>query len=115
MDINSHALNCSCCLCVQFLGLHGHSDESGDRQHSHSNNEQPEIPVYIYKMLVLMSGIYYFYLMETIFSIITYKDHHHDQHHHAVRKNTKAKQTHTNMMLIRMRTLTNHNITKTCH
>uniref|UniRef100_A0A8C9WVJ7 Zinc transporter ZIP4/12 EF-hand domain-containing protein n=1 Tax=Sander lucioperca TaxID=283035 RepID=A0A8C9WVJ7_SANLU len=42
-----------------------------------------EIPDYIYKILVLIAGIYYFYLMETIFSLIVYKDnHHHHQHHH---------------------------------
>ncbi|XP_026205146.1 zinc transporter ZIP4 [Anabas testudineus] len=71
-------------LLPMFLGLHAHSDESNSSQHSHSNNQQPEIPDYIYKMLVVMSGIYYFYLMETIFSMIAYKDnHHHDQHHHA--------------------------------
>ncbi|XP_056255630.1 zinc transporter ZIP4-like [Seriola aureovittata] len=35
-------------------------------------------------MLVMLAGIYYFYLMETIFSLVTYKDNHqHHQHHHA--------------------------------
>lgn len=70
----------SCGLLVQFLGLHVHSD-------GHSHEE--ETPVYIYKMLVLIAGIYYFYLMETIFSLVAYKDnHHHHQHHHGVREKT---------------------------
>ncbi|XP_060915114.1 zinc transporter ZIP4 [Labrus mixtus] len=62
-----------------FLGLHSHSDE-GDSHDGH----QEETPDYIYKMLVLLSGIYYFYLMETIFSLVAYKNknHHHHQHHH---------------------------------
>ncbi|XP_074468723.1 zinc transporter ZIP4 [Sebastes fasciatus] len=61
-------------LIPTFLGLHAHSD-------GHSHEE--ETPVYIYKMLVLIAGIYYFYLMETIFSLVAYKDnHHHHQHHH---------------------------------
>lgn len=64
---------------VQFLGLHVHSDGS---DHSHSE----EVPDYICKILVMMAGIYCFYLMETIFSIITtHKDsHHHSLHHHEV-------------------------------
>lgn len=64
-------------LCVQFLGLHS------DNEHS-QHNQGAEIPDYTYKMLVVMAGIYYFYLMETIFSVITYRNDHHD--HHAVRK-----------------------------
>ncbi|XP_018526260.1 zinc transporter ZIP4 [Lates calcarifer] len=66
-------------LLPMFLGLHVHSD-GGD---SHKHSRQEETPDYIYKMLVVMAGIYYFYLMETIFSLITYKEnHHHHQHHH---------------------------------
>ncbi|XP_029023786.1 zinc transporter ZIP4-like isoform X2 [Betta splendens] len=64
-------------LLPAFLGLHGHADGGG------GGREQPEIPDYIYKMLVVMSGIYYFYLMETVFSIVTYKNSLRDQHHHA--------------------------------
>lgn len=68
--------------CVQFLGLHVHSDA---QRHSHGGHEE-ETPDYIYKMLVVIGGIYFFYLMETMFSLIAYKDnHHHHQHHHAVR------------------------------
>ncbi|XP_068432028.1 zinc transporter ZIP4 isoform X1 [Clinocottus analis] len=64
-------------LTPMFLGLHVHSDQS---RHAHHE----ETPDYIYKMLVLISGIYYFYLMETIFSLVAYKDNfHHHQHHHA--------------------------------
>uniref|UniRef100_A0AAZ3S5P0 Zinc transporter ZIP4/12 EF-hand domain-containing protein n=1 Tax=Oncorhynchus tshawytscha TaxID=74940 RepID=A0AAZ3S5P0_ONCTS len=51
-------------LLPMFLGLHVHSEGT---DHSHSE----EVPDYIYKILVLMAGIYCFYLMETIFSIIT--------------------------------------------
>ena len=61
-------------LLIQFLGLHVHSEGT---DHSHSE----EVPDYIYKILVLMAGIYCFYLMETIFSIITT---HHAPHHHGV-------------------------------
>ncbi|XP_029507214.2 zinc transporter ZIP4 isoform X1 [Oncorhynchus nerka] len=61
-------------LLPMFLGLHVHSEGT---DHSHSE----EVPDYIYKILVLMAGIYCFYLMETIFSIITT---HHAPHHHGV-------------------------------
>ncbi|KAK5855000.1 hypothetical protein PBY51_005141 [Eleginops maclovinus] len=61
-------------LLPMFLGLH---------VHSHNPSSHEEVPEYIYKMLVLIAGIYYFYLMETIFSLVAYKDnHHHHQHHH---------------------------------
>lgn len=66
---------------IQFLGLHVHSGESGDHSHDH----QEGTPDYINKMLVVISGIYFFYLMETLFSLITYKDSNH-QHHHSVRE-----------------------------
>ncbi|XP_034748779.1 zinc transporter ZIP4 [Etheostoma cragini] len=69
-------------LIPMFLGLHVHSDNTSSRTHSH-DSQLEEIPDYIYKILVLIAGIYYFYLMETIFSLIVYKDnHHHHQHHH---------------------------------
>ncbi|CAB1350801.1 unnamed protein product [Coregonus sp. 'balchen'] len=61
-------------LMPMFLGLHVHSEGT---DHNHSE----EVPDYIYKILVLMAGIYYFYLMETIFSIVTT---HKDSHHHGV-------------------------------
>ncbi|XP_067468941.1 zinc transporter ZIP4 [Thunnus thynnus] len=69
-------------LLPMFLGLHVHGNgDSGHRHSDHSHEE--ETPEYIYKMLVVMAGIYYFYLMETIFSLITRKDTtHHHQHHH---------------------------------
>ncbi|CAJ1083399.1 zinc transporter ZIP4 isoform X2 [Xyrichtys novacula] len=69
-------------LLPMFLGLHVHA--AGEEGHSHEHGEEEETPDYIYKMLVLLAGIYYFYLMETIFSLITYKNknHHHHQHHH---------------------------------
>lgn len=72
---------------VQFLGLHVHSGESSDHNHSHEEG----LPDYVSKMLVLIAGIYYFYLMETIFSLITYKkNHHHHQHHHGVRETARC-------------------------
>ncbi|XP_070702853.1 zinc transporter ZIP4 [Pempheris klunzingeri] len=64
-------------LLPMFLGLHVHSD--GGHDHS-EDSHQEETPDYIYKMLVLLGGIYYFYLMEKVFSLITCKSNH--QHHH---------------------------------
>lgn len=61
-------------LLPMFLGIHEHSD--GASEHAHDTT-------YIFKLLVLLGGIYYFYLMETIFSIITHKNkhsHHHEEH-----------------------------------
>ncbi|XP_047461458.1 zinc transporter ZIP4-like [Mugil cephalus] len=66
-------------LLPMFLGLHVHSDNDSHHDHSHEEGT----PDYTYKMLVLVAGIYCFYLMETLFSLITYKNHHHHQHHHA--------------------------------
>lgn len=79
---------------IQFLGLHVHSDESGDHRHSGDDHHEGT-PDYIQKMLVVISGIYFFYLMETLFSLITYKDsnHHHHQHHHSVRETTRSTKT----------------------
>ncbi|XP_062386021.1 zinc transporter ZIP4 [Sardina pilchardus] len=58
-----------------FLGLHVHG--TGESGGGHDLT-------YIYKMLVLLAGIYYFYLMEAIFAIVSHRDkpHHHHQHHH---------------------------------
>ncbi|XP_034561168.1 zinc transporter ZIP4 isoform X2 [Notolabrus celidotus] len=69
-------------LLPMFLGLHVHS--AGESNHSHHDGHQEGPPDYLYKMLVLIAGIYYFYLMETFFSLIAYKNknHHHHQHHH---------------------------------
>ncbi|XP_008299481.1 zinc transporter ZIP4 [Stegastes partitus] len=66
-------------LLPMFLGLHVHG--AGEDHSSHSHGEG--VPDYLYKMLVLIAGIYYFYLMETIFSLITHKNkkrHHELQH-----------------------------------
>ncbi|KAM8840064.1 zinc transporter ZIP4 [Spinachia spinachia] len=69
-------------LIPMFLGLHVHSDKTDSQNDSHDAHNE-ETPDYIYKMLVLIGGIYLFYLMETIFSLVAYKDnHHHHQHHH---------------------------------
>ncbi|KAF7210977.1 zinc transporter ZIP4 [Nothobranchius furzeri] len=67
-------------LIPMFLSLHIHSDDDDDARHRHSRQNE-EIPDYIWKMLATIGGIYIFYLMETIFSMVTQeKDHHH--HHH---------------------------------
>uniref|UniRef100_A0A8C7Z2C5 Zinc transporter ZIP4 n=1 Tax=Oryzias sinensis TaxID=183150 RepID=A0A8C7Z2C5_9TELE len=72
-------------LVPMFLGLHVHSDEDsshGSSDHSHEDG----IPDYTYKMLAALGGIYLFYLMESIFSLITQENHHQhaeetDPHH----------------------------------
>ncbi|CAI5690894.1 unnamed protein product [Oreochromis niloticus] len=68
-------------LMPTFLGLHVHSDNGGSSEDS-SHSHEEETPDYIYKMLVLIAGIYCFYLMEVSFSLITYGDKHHDHKHH---------------------------------
>ncbi|KAG7501418.1 zinc transporter ZIP4 [Solea senegalensis] len=74
-------------LLPMFLGLHVHSDGGNGHEHQTQarHSHQEETPDYIYKMLVVLAGIYYFYLMETIFALVAYKNnnHHHHQHHHA--------------------------------
>lgn len=66
-------------LLPMFLGLHVHAEEdSSDPKHVHSSGP----PDYIFKMLVLMAGIYYFYLMETLFSLITHRNKKHQHPHH---------------------------------
>lgn len=64
-------------LLPMFLGLHVHAEGSSDHVHS----DGP--PDYVLKMLVVMAGIYYFYLMESLFSLISYKlkKHQHDHQH----------------------------------
>ncbi|KAM7384380.1 hypothetical protein PAMA_011639 [Pampus argenteus] len=78
-------------LLPMFLGLHVHSDDVSRQRHADHSEETPE---YIYKMLVVMAGIYYFYLMETIFSIITNKDKHKDKHHHHQHHHGEDSQPH---------------------
>ncbi|XP_043073008.1 zinc transporter ZIP4-like [Puntigrus tetrazona] len=56
-------------LLPAFLGLHTHEE---------GHNHEEEKLDYIYKPLVVIGGIYVFYLMETIFAIITRHGHHHD-------------------------------------
>uniref|UniRef100_A0A3P8PKL4 Zinc transporter ZIP4/12 EF-hand domain-containing protein n=1 Tax=Astatotilapia calliptera TaxID=8154 RepID=A0A3P8PKL4_ASTCA len=60
-------------LMPTFLGLHVHSDNGGSSEHS-SHSHEEETPDYVYKMLVLIAGIYCFYLMEVSFSLITYEN-----------------------------------------
>ncbi|XP_041933445.1 zinc transporter ZIP4 isoform X1 [Alosa sapidissima] len=61
-------------LLPMFLGLHAHG--TGENGGGHDLT-------YIYKMLVLLAGIYYFYLMEAIFAILSRRNkHHHHPHHH---------------------------------
>ncbi|KAI1901589.1 hypothetical protein AGOR_G00035960 [Albula goreensis] len=52
-----------------LLGLHSHGSDSGGGQD------------YIYKLLVVLAGIYYFFLIESIFAILTHSedDHHSDE------------------------------------
>uniref|UniRef100_A0A8C6S3P0 Zinc transporter ZIP4 n=1 Tax=Neogobius melanostomus TaxID=47308 RepID=A0A8C6S3P0_9GOBI len=65
-------------LLPMFLGLHVHAEE-GSSDHVHSDGP----PDYVLKMLVVIAGIYCFYLMESLFSLISHKKHQHS-HHHAV-------------------------------
>eukprot|EP00066_Takifugu_rubripes_P005393 XP_003969404.2 PREDICTED: zinc transporter ZIP4 [Takifugu rubripes] len=65
-------------LLPMFLGLHLHSDDISGINHAHDDHEEGP-PDYIYKMLVVVGGIYCFYLMETIFSLISNS---HEHHHH---------------------------------
>ncbi|XP_051992482.1 zinc transporter ZIP4-like isoform X2 [Xyrauchen texanus] len=57
-------------LLPAILSLHKHDD-------GHSQDHSEENFDYVYKLLVVIGGIYVFYLLETIFSIITRQDHHH--------------------------------------
>lgn len=66
---------------VQVLGLHLHSDDATGMNHSHDDHEEGSQD-YIYKLLVVMAGIYVFFIMESIFAIIS-NGH---GHHHEVRK-----------------------------
>ncbi|KAL0167033.1 hypothetical protein M9458_038877, partial [Cirrhinus mrigala] len=54
--------------------LHVHEDGL-DHDHAEVNFD------YVYKLLVFIAGIYFFYLLESIFSIITRGEHHHHHHH----------------------------------
>ncbi|XP_026145396.1 zinc transporter ZIP4-like [Carassius auratus] len=60
-------------LLPAFLGLHVHED---GQNHDHAEDNYD----YVYKLLVLIAGIYIFYLMESIFSIITRGGHHNHNH-----------------------------------
>ncbi|XP_054620172.1 zinc transporter ZIP4 isoform X2 [Dunckerocampus dactyliophorus] len=70
-------------LLPMFLGLHVHSGDTGSVAHPHPHQRHghddgnSEVPDYVCKMLVLMGGIYYFYLMEAVFSLFTYRHRHH--------------------------------------
>nr|XP_057904070.1 zinc transporter ZIP4 isoform X2 [Doryrhamphus excisus] len=67
-------------LLPMFLGLHVHSEDSGDVGHPHQRHGgagDAGAPDHVYKMLVLLAGIYCFYLMETIFSLLTHGRGHH--------------------------------------
>ncbi|KAI7799248.1 solute carrier family 39 member 4-3 [Triplophysa rosa] len=67
-------------LLPAFLGLHLH-EHGSSLDHSEVNLD------FLYKLLVLIAGVYFFYLMESIFSIVTRREHHHhdgeesDLHH----------------------------------
>uniref|UniRef100_A0A672Z8D2 Zinc transporter ZIP4 n=1 Tax=Sphaeramia orbicularis TaxID=375764 RepID=A0A672Z8D2_9TELE len=72
-------------LCIQFCISLAVGSLTGDALlhllPMHSDHSEGESADYIYKLLVVMGGIYFFYLMETIFSLIMYKDKHHHHHH----------------------------------
>ncbi|KAJ3608926.1 hypothetical protein NHX12_023454 [Muraenolepis orangiensis] len=55
-----------------FLGLHSHSAGGGGAHEDHGGENLD----HVYKILVVMAGIYYFYLMETIFSLEDTEPHH---------------------------------------
>ncbi|XP_043993575.1 zinc transporter ZIP4 isoform X1 [Gambusia affinis] len=66
-------------LIPMILGIHVHAEDSSDA-HRHSNDDHVETPDYTYKMLTVVGGVYVFYLMETIFSMVTNENgHHHDK------------------------------------
>ncbi|XP_024131057.1 zinc transporter ZIP4 [Oryzias melastigma] len=71
-------------LVPMFLGLHVHSDEDSSHGGSDHNHEEG-IPDYTFKMLAMLGGIYLFYLMESLFSLMTQENHQHaedsDPHH----------------------------------
>ncbi|MEQ2252237.1 hypothetical protein ILYODFUR_019638, partial [Ilyodon furcidens] len=69
-------------LVPMFLGIHIHTEDGSSSEHEHV-----ETPDYTYKMLVMIGGIYVFYLMETIFSLITNESDHHHHHHHGEESN----------------------------
>ncbi|XP_008420375.1 zinc transporter ZIP4 [Poecilia reticulata] len=65
-------------LIPMILGIHVHTEDGSDA-HQHSSDEHVETPDYIFKMLVVIGGVYVFYLMETIFSMVTNKNEHHHE------------------------------------
>ncbi|CAL1584819.1 unnamed protein product [Knipowitschia caucasica] len=66
-------------LLPMFLGLHVHGADSGSK---HVHADEGVLPDYTRKMLVVMAGVYYFFLMESLFSLIShkYKKNQHDHH-----------------------------------
>ncbi|XP_032437766.1 zinc transporter ZIP4 [Xiphophorus hellerii] len=66
-------------LIPMILGIHVHTEDGSD-SHQLSNDDHVETPDYKYKMLTVVGGVYVFYLMETIFSMVTNEtEHHHDK------------------------------------
>ncbi|XP_043089074.1 zinc transporter ZIP4 [Puntigrus tetrazona] len=57
-------------LLPAFLGLHVHED---GLDHDHAGDSFD----HVYKLLVLLAGIYFFFLMESVFSIVTRRGHRH--------------------------------------
>ncbi|XP_030076487.1 zinc transporter ZIP4 isoform X2 [Microcaecilia unicolor] len=56
-------------LIPQFLGLHSHSQEG----HNHEEHKS-EDKIYTWKMLAALGGLYAFFVLEKIFSILMFKD-----------------------------------------
>uniref|UniRef100_A0A3Q2GA75 Zinc transporter ZIP4-like n=1 Tax=Cyprinodon variegatus TaxID=28743 RepID=A0A3Q2GA75_CYPVA len=71
-------LLCTSCTSVFQMCIHLDTMLTGDDDHDHQHEETPD---YTYKMLAVIGGIYAFYLMESIFSMITNER----NNHHEVR------------------------------
>ncbi|XP_077446241.1 zinc transporter ZIP4 [Stigmatopora argus] len=65
-------------LLPMFLGLHSHEADGGAAGGlRHDLHGSSPLADHVGKMLVVLAGIYYFYLMETIFEIIMHQHHGH--------------------------------------
>ena len=51
---------------LQAFGLHGHDNEDG---HDHGDSDEVHVPPYLYYSIVVLAGIYCFYLFERLMAI----------------------------------------------
>ena len=51
---------------LQAFGLHGHDHEDG---HDHGDSHGVNVPPYLYYSIVVLAGIYCFYLFERLMAI----------------------------------------------